>query len=76
MTECVFSSHRLLDSMLEPLALLVGSLLAAQMAETSLTIRLGAAQSRPRAHFERIRRPPIAFQEAFKTLAATIGHLR
>ena len=65
------SSSRLLDSILDRLGLLFGSLLALKMAETSLGNPLGAAKSRsrglffgPRAVQERSKRSPRPLQEA------------
>ena len=67
------SSDRLLDSILDPLGLLFGSLMAPNLAETALIIHLGAAKSRsrrlffgPRAAQERSERPPRPLHEAFK----------
>ena len=66
----LFSSSRLLSSILEPLGSLSGTLFAPKMAETCLEISLGAPKSRSRALFfglgrlqERPKRPPRAFRE-------------
>ena len=59
----VFDWNRLLDSILDLLGLLFGSLLAPKMAETCLDIRLGLAKSRSRAFFF----GPGAPQEASKS---------
>ena len=69
----VFSSKHFLSSIRETLGLLLGSLLAPKMAQTSLGIPLGPAQSRsrrlffgPRAAQDRSKKPPRPLQEAFR----------
>ena len=76
-----FGLDRLLQSILDPLGLLFGSLLAPKMAETSPQTRLGAAKSRsrgaffrPRAIQERSKRPPRPFQEAFRRPRSSKRH--
>jgi len=73
------SSSRLLGSILDPLGLPFGSLLAPKMAETNPSGRLKMALEGSPLLFglpEAYKKPPRALQEAFKRPSAAITHPR